>query len=113
MEKITKDIVLDYQNYLANYHNEKDEPLANKTYFVFLIKKDLILKDPTTVLTFPKEEQRLPRNILSEKEVFNLLFHSKPRDPLSIRNRAIIELFYACGIRRTLLCLWDSYLRTL
>ncbi len=114
MEKITKDIVLDYQNYLANYRNENGEPLANKTqslklnalrkYFVFLIKKDLILKDPTTVLTFPKEEQRLPRNILSEKEVFNLLFHLKPRDPLSIRNRAIIELFYACGIRTSELC---------
>ena len=31
LEKITKDIVLDYQNYLASYKNEKGEPLANKT----------------------------------------------------------------------------------
>ena len=114
MEKVTKDIVLDYQTYLTQYRTRENDPLSNKTqnlklnslrkYFVFLIKKDLILKDPTTVLTFQKEEQRLTRNILSEKEVFHLLDKMKPRDPTGIRNRAIIELFYACGIRTSELC---------
>ena len=114
LEKITKDIVLDYQNYLTNYKNDKGEPLANKTqslklralkkFFLFLIRKDLILKDPTTIITFPKEEQRLTRNILSEKEVFELLDNIKLRDPIGIRNRAILELFYACGIRTSELC---------
>lgn len=114
LEKITKDIVLDYQHYLANYKNEKGESLANKTqslklralkkFFYFLIKKDLILKDPTTIITFPKEEQRLTRNILSEKEVFELLDNTKLRGPVGIRNRAILELFYACGIRTSELC---------
>ncbi len=83
MEKVTKDIVLDYQTYLTHYRTKENEPLSNKTqnlklnalrkFFIFLIKKDLILKDPTTVLSFQKEEQRLTRNILSEKEVFHLL----------------------------------------
>ena len=75
-----------------------------KKFFFFLVKKDLILKDPTTVLTFPKEEQRLIRNILSEKEVFELLDNTKLRDTIGIRNRAILELFYACGIRTSELC---------
>ncbi len=101
MEKITKDIVLDYQTYLTQYRTKENEPLSNKTqnlklnalrkFFVFLIKKDLILKDPTPVLSFQKEEQRLTRNILSEKEVFQLLDNIKPREPIGIRNRAIIE----------------------
>ncbi|HEA64737.1 MAG TPA: hypothetical protein ENI02_01165 [Candidatus Aminicenantes bacterium] len=114
MEKITKDIILDYQTYLTHYRTKGNEPLSNKTqnlklnalrkFFVFLIKKDLILKDPTTVLAFQKEEQRLTRNILSEKEVFKLLENLKPREPIGIRNRAIIELFYACGIRTSELC---------
>ena len=114
LEQITKDTVLDYQSYLANLKTEKGEPLANKTqslklralkkFFSFLIKRDLILKDPTTFLTFPKEEQRLTRNILSEKEVFELLEKLKPRDPVAIRNRAIVELFYSCGIRTSELC---------
>ena len=114
MEKITKDIVLDYQTYLTHYRTKVNKPLSNKTqnlkldalrkFFIFLIKKDLILKDPTTELSFQKEEQRLTRNILSEKEVFHLLDKMKPRGPIGIRNRAIIELFYACGIRTSELC---------
>jgi len=114
LEKVTKDIVLDYQNYLSNYRNDKGESLANKTqslklralkkFFSFLIKRDLILRDPTTIITFPKEEQRLTRNILSEKEVFALLENLKPRGSIAIRNRAIVELFYSCGIRTSELC---------
>ncbi len=114
LEKITKDILLDYQNYLTSYKNDKGEPLANKTqslklralkkFFFFLIRKDLILKDPTTIIIFPKEEQRLTRNILSEKEVFELLDSTKLRDPIGVRNRAILEMFYACGLRTSELC---------
>lgn len=114
LEMITKDNVLDYQNYLAHYKNEKGESLSNKTqslklralkkFFSFLIRRDLILKDSTTVLTFPKEEQRLTRNILSEKEVFDLLDKVKPYDPIGIRNKAIIELLYSCGMRTSELC---------
>jgi len=114
LEKITKDIIWDYQSYLANFKNEVGDLLANKTqslklravkrFFSFLIKKDYILKDPSTIITFPKEEQRLTRNILSEDEVFDLLKKLKPIDPVSIRNRAIVELFYSCGMRTSELC---------
>ena len=113
-EKITKDIILDFQSYLVGYANEKGERLSNvtqalilravKKLFSYLIKRDLILKDPTTVITFPKEQQRLTRNIPTEQEVFDLLNHTQLRDPVSIRNRAIIELFYSCGIRTSELC---------
>ena len=114
LEKITKETILDYQNYLANYKTEKGIPLANitqrlklqalKKFFLYLSKSDLILRDPTIIITFPKEEQRLPRNILTEKEVFKLLENTKLRNPVSIRNRAIIETFYATGMRTSELC---------
>ena len=113
-EKITKDIILDFQSYLVGYTNEKGQRLSNATQtlilravkklFSYLIKRDLILKDPTTVITFPKEQQRLTRNIPSQQEVFELLNHTQLRGPVSIRNRAVIELFYACGIRTSELC---------
>jgi len=113
-EKITKDIILDFQSYLVGYTNGKGQRLSNATQtlilravkklFFFLIRQDFILKDPTTVITFPKEQQRLTRNIPSQEEVFDLLNHTRLRDPVSIRNRAIIELFYACGIRTSELC---------
>ena len=56
------------------------------------------------MISFPKEEQRLTRNILTENEVFDLLENNNLRDPLSIRNRAVLELFYATGMRTTELC---------
>ncbi len=113
-ERITKDIVLDYQSYLSTHKSPKGRRLCNKTQglilralkklFSYLMKGDLILKDPTTVIVMPKEEQTLPRNILSENEVFSLLESIRMNDPVGIRNRAIIELFYACGIRTSELC---------
>jgi len=113
-DRVSKDIILDFQSYLAHTKDRRGQCLSNSTqslilrsvkkFFRFLIKRDLILKDPTTVITCPKEEQRITRKILSENEVLDLLNATKPRDPLSIRNRAIIELFYACGIRTSELC---------
>ena len=114
LERITKDIVLDFQNYLAEYQDEKGDHLSNgtqtiilrsvKKLFWFLMQRDLILKDPTTVITFPKHEQRLTRNVPTEDEVFRLLEKTKPRNPLGLRNRAILELLYSCGIRTSELC---------
>ncbi len=114
LEKVTKEIALDYQKYLGSYKNRKGEPLSSKTrilrliiirkFFSFLVKQDLILKNPASSITLPKEEQRLTRNILTEKEMLALLENMKLTDPVSIRNRAIIELFYGCGMRTTELC---------
>jgi len=114
LEKVTKDIVLDYQKYLGSYKNRKGEALSSKTrilrliivrkFFSVLVKQDLILKNPASSITLPKEEQRLTRNILTQKEMSDLLESMKLTDPVSIRNRAIIELFYGCGIRTTELC---------
>ena len=113
-EKITKDVILDYQNYLSTCKTKRGEKLSNQTQslilralkklFFFLMKRDLVLKDPTTVITMPREEQRLIRNILSEKESFDLLESINTNSPVGIRNKAIAELFYACGIRTSELC---------
>ncbi len=114
LEKVTKEIVLDYQKYLVNYKNRKGEPLSNQTqilrlivirlFFFFLLKHDLILKNPASSLTLPREEHKITRNILTENEVLSLLENLKLTDPVSIRNRAIVELFYGCGVRTTELC---------
>ena len=114
LEKITKEIVHDYQRFLQSYKNRKGEPLSNSTqilklitvrkFFHFLMQQDLILKSPASSVTLPKEEQRLIRNIPTEREVMSILENLKPTEPLLIRNRAIIETFYSCGIRTTELC---------
>ncbi len=56
------------------------------------------------MIVAPKEEQRLTRTVLTQEETMDLLKAVLPRDPVSIRDRAILELLYACGIRTTELC---------
>ncbi len=114
LEKVTKEIVLDYQKYLVNYKNREGKSLSNRTqilklvvirlFFSFLLKHDLILKNPASSLTLPREEHRIIRNILTENKVLSLLENLKLTDPVSIRNRAIVEFFYGCGVRTTELC---------
>jgi len=114
VEQITKEVIYDYQSYLKSYKTKEGKRYSNITYnsllipirqlFNFLSKKDYILKDPTRDVIFAKVEQRLTRNILTEEEALELIDSIKPIDPISIRNRAIIELFYACGLRTTELC---------
>ena len=113
-EKVTKDIILDFQNFLATSKTRNEKRLANKSQglvlravrklFSFLVKRDLILKDPTTVITMPKEEQTIARNVLTSGETFDLLESIRMDSPVGVRNRAIAELFYACGIRTSELC---------
>ena len=114
VEQVTKDTILDYQRHLAEHEDPRIGPLTHATqnlilrsvrkFFHYLLRGDFILRDPTSVLEFPKEEQKLIRNVLSEDEVSGLLEQIKPIGPEGLRNRAIVELLYACGIRTTELC---------
>ena len=114
VEQVTKDTILDYQRHLAEHEDPRIGALTHATqnlilrsvrkFFHYLLRGDFILRDPTSVLEFPKEEQKLIRNVLSEDEVSGLLEQIKPIGPEGLRNRAIVELLYACGIRTTELC---------
>jgi len=114
IQKITKDILFDYQNYLMNYRSRNGRPLSNisqrcklhaiKTFFRAMIKQDLILVNPTTSIRLPKEEERIRRDIPTQQEVLDILKSIKLNSPINIRNRAIAEVLYSCGIRTTELC---------
>ena len=60
--------------------------------------------DPTKSLELPKKEKTLPRVILTEKEVLELINSVKKNTPYGLRNRAILELFYTNGIKTSKLC---------
>ena len=112
--EVTRETVDDYQHYVRELTIAGDRPLANATvrlkltavkqFFAFLVDRDLVLKDPTSIIVAPKPVQRLVRTILTEHEVLDLLKAIEPRDPASTRDRAILELFYACGMRTSELC---------
>jgi integrase/recombinase XerC len=74
-----------------------------RAFFHFLTETDVITSDPSTTLTFPVKGRRLPR-FLSEPEAEALADGSPEGPVLYIRDRAIIELLYATGMRVSELC---------
>ena len=74
---------------------------AIKSFYRFLMRELLILSDPTTGLERPRLEQQLPRTILTPRDVRRIVEAPAGRTPVELRDRAILELLYATGIRAT------------
>ena len=71
---------------------------ALRTFVRYLRREDLIEHDPTARAVAPKRDQTLPMH-LSEPEIARLIEMPSTADPLGRRDRAILELFYASGLR--------------
>jgi integrase/recombinase XerC len=74
-----------------------------RAFFHFVTERGVTLSDPSTTLTFPVKGRRLPR-FLTEPEANSLASGSDEASDLGIRDRAIIELLYATGMRVGELC---------
>ncbi len=71
---------------------------STRTYFGFLLEEGILEADPTERLDSPQIGRTLP-NVLSREEVEALLDAPSPDRPAYWRDRAILELFYATGVR--------------
>lgn len=74
-----------------------------KSFFKYLEYADHITINPAIDLSYPKMPKLLPQT-LHINEVYKLLGACKTNTIDGIRNRAIIETLYACGLRATELC---------
>jgi integrase/recombinase XerC len=71
---------------------------AVRTFARYLRREGLIEGDPTTLVSAPRLEKRIPRH-LGLDEMTKLLETPDASHPLGRRDRAILELFYASGLR--------------
>jgi integrase/recombinase XerD len=69
-----------------------------RSFYRHLRREGTIVHDPTADLRGPRKPQRLPR-VLSRDEVALLLGQPRGADPLALRDRALLEVMYACGLR--------------
>jgi len=69
-----------------------------RSFYRHLRREGVIEHDPTAELRGPRKPQRLPR-VLSREEVARLLAQPRGGEPLALRDRAVLELMYACGLR--------------
>ena len=108
----TRATLEEYQLHLHRYRSPRTgEPLATNTqlarlgcirrFFAWLCRSGIIPANPAADLDLPrKQARRLPKS-LNEQEIQRLLAIPNPADPFGLRNRTILEVFYATGIRRS------------
>ncbi len=70
---------------------------AAKGFFRYLLRRGVIMRDPTAGIATPKKEQQLPVH-LTVDDMFRLL-EAPPDTPAGLRDRALLEVLYSCGLR--------------
>lgn len=71
---------------------------AIRSFFQFGVKKKWIADNPAKAVATPRQEKRVP-SFLSEEEMTHFLEVPPSKKPLDLRDKAILELLYASGIR--------------
>jgi integrase/recombinase XerD len=69
-----------------------------RSFYRHLRREELVEEDPAARLETPRRGKKLPE-VLSYSEVQRLLAQPRGDDPATIRDRALLELMYACGLR--------------
>ena len=70
---------------------------AMRQFFSFLIRHGELKVNPATGISAPKQGKRLPKNISTEQ--VQLLLDNDSKDPIDLRDRAMLELMYSSGLR--------------
>jgi integrase/recombinase XerD len=110
-KEITRPILQRYRRHLYYYRKSNGAPLSIgsqlahltplKTFFKWLANENHILWNPAADLELPSQPKRLPSVIPSVEEVEAILRAVDHSDPRSLRDRAMLELLYSTGIRRS------------
>ncbi|RAX06920.1 site-specific tyrosine recombinase XerC [Photorhabdus bodei] len=100
-----------WQRGLAAQKNRHGRPLTASTLvkkltsvrnlFSWLTKRQHLLYNPARELELPRPERRLPWGMLSEQETRRVLSLTDDNNPLSVRDRAVMETLWSSGIRRS------------
>ena len=114
-EEVSRALLERYRQHVFLYRRKTDSaPLSHQTqakrlislraFFQWLAREHRLLYNPASELELPKQQQRLPRHILSVAEVEQVLNACDTTDPagnpLGLRDRAMLEVLYSTGMRR-------------
>lgn len=98
---------LDVLDYLTFCVESGNHPRTNarllsclRTFYRYLLREQRCKVDPTLNIDSPRVGRSLPK-YLSEEEVFALLRAPNLQEPRGLRDKALLEILYACGLRVT------------
>jgi integrase/recombinase XerD len=105
-DEVNQDTIIDYimvmkadQEYASSTVARK--VAAIKSFFHYLVDRGKLADDPTATLDSPKVRKRLPKAI-DENDLERLLSEpAREQTPKALRDRALLELLYATGLRVT------------
>lgn len=102
LEEANQATILGYLNNLKNQRKAVSTISRNvaaiKSFYQYLVQETYLSLDPTVKIETPKIEKKLPK-ILSIMEVEELLKQPSSKVPSGMRDKAMLELLYATGIR--------------
>ena len=109
--EITKPILERYQRSLYILRKANGEPLTFRAqharlipvraFFKWCAKQNYLLYNPASELELPRLEHRLPKHVLTKSEAEQVLAQPDTSESMGIRDRAILEVFYSTGMRRS------------
>ncbi len=102
LEKVDKQVLRDYLAYLLEQGIVKASIArkisAIRSFYRYLVREGFLLKNPIEQVSSPKLDRRLP-TFLTVEETVRLLKAPDLRTPQGQRDRALMELIYAAGLR--------------
>lgn len=100
--KVNKDNIRAYLRYLDNLKYKNSSIAGNlstlRSFYSYLVSMGLLKNNPFKRISNPKIEKKLP-NFLNQFEIEDLLEYYSLDNPLNIRNRLMLEMLYATGLR--------------
>lgn len=109
--EVTRPVLESYQRWLYHYRKANGDPLsfrsqsqrllAVRAFYKWAARQRHVLHNPASEIELPRAERRLPRPALTAAEAELVLAQPDLADPIGVRDRAILEVFYSTGIRRS------------
>jgi integrase/recombinase XerD len=109
--EVTRPMLESYQRWLFHYRKQDGRPLgfrsqnqrmaAVRLFFRWAARARYLLVNPASEIELPRAEHRLPRPALTVAEAERVLAMPDLSTPVGLRDRAMLELLYATGMRRS------------
>jgi integrase/recombinase XerD len=110
LESVDADLLKDYQQFILEYRKRDGSPLATASKLAKLVPlrgwvrwlatQGVVSATLPEAIELPAPDQALPRRLLSTAQVEKVMGVPVTDTPKGLRDRAILELLYATGIRR-------------
>lgn len=101
-KQVNKEVIVNYMQAEKNNNKANSSILRSvsslRKFFQYLAQEKIIEKDPMLLIDTPKKKQHLPQ-VLTKEEVEKLLRSPNTGQVLGLRDRAMLELMYATGLR--------------